>query len=123
MAQNRKIGVPSTTELQNSSNVIWINPYTRDDGTQVKGHWRAKHGSISKDGSTFLAATNTQNIENYDSLNRGIDVQEPYEIFTDILLSIVKLFIKDSKNSQSFDTLTPVLKNFASKIFGYDIIP
>ena len=45
IAQNRKIGVPSDAELRNSSNVIWINPYKRDDGTPVKGHWRSKSGT------------------------------------------------------------------------------
>ena len=51
MAQNRSIGLPSDSELMNSENVIWVESYTRDDGTEVKGHWRSKpgHGSIRND--------------------------------------------------------------------------
>ena len=45
LAQNRRIGVPSDAELRNSSNVIWVNPYRREDGTEVKGYWRSKSGS------------------------------------------------------------------------------
>ena len=36
MAQNRSIGLPSDSELMNSENVIWVESYTRDDGTEVR---------------------------------------------------------------------------------------
>lgn len=45
LAQNRAIGTPDVTELANSSNVIWVESYTRDDGTKVEGHWRSKPDS------------------------------------------------------------------------------
>jgi len=41
LAQNRQIGIPEVSELQSSDNVIWIDSYTRDDGTKVEGHWRS----------------------------------------------------------------------------------
>ena len=44
VAQHEVLGLPDEKELKNSSNVIWIDEYTRDDGTKVSGHWRSKPG-------------------------------------------------------------------------------
>ena len=44
IAQHEVLGLPDESELKNSSNVIWIEEYTRDDGTKVSGHWRSKPG-------------------------------------------------------------------------------
>ena len=41
-AQYRVIGVPSEEALKASSNVVWVDEYTRADGTKVSGHWRSK---------------------------------------------------------------------------------
>ena len=35
------IGIPTNSELQ-SSGVIYVAPYTRSDGVQVKGHYRSR---------------------------------------------------------------------------------
>lgn len=40
--QLNKIGIPSNSELKNSSDVIYVKEYTRDDGTKVKSHYRSK---------------------------------------------------------------------------------
>ena len=45
LAQNRAIGVPKESELRGSENVVYVHEYTREDGTQVKAHWRSKSGS------------------------------------------------------------------------------
>ena len=42
LGQKRTIGIPKVNELKVSSNTIWIDEYTRDDGTRVCGHWRSK---------------------------------------------------------------------------------
>lgn len=42
VSQYRQIGFPSEKEMQNSSNVVYVNEYTRADGTHVKAHWRSK---------------------------------------------------------------------------------
>ena len=41
MAQHRAIGVPSEAELQASPNVVYVHAYVKDDGTQVRAHWRS----------------------------------------------------------------------------------
>jgi len=47
MAQHNSIGIPSEGELQSSPNTVWVDAYTRDDGTEVRGHWRSKPESNS----------------------------------------------------------------------------
>ena len=42
VSQYKVLGLPNESELKSSSNVIWIEEYTRDDGTKVSGHWRSK---------------------------------------------------------------------------------
>jgi len=46
MAQHNSIGIPSEGELQSSPNAVWVEAYTRDDGTEVKAHWRSKPDGI-----------------------------------------------------------------------------
>ena len=42
LGQFRVLGVPREEELQSSENVVYVEAYTRDDGTEVKAHYRSK---------------------------------------------------------------------------------
>ena len=42
MEQWGKIGIPTNAELHNSSDTVYVAPYTRQDGTKVKGYYRSK---------------------------------------------------------------------------------
>ena len=37
-----KIGIPSNAQMNSASGAVYIAPYTRSDGTQVKGHYRSR---------------------------------------------------------------------------------
>ena len=41
-AQLGTIGIPSNNELQNSSGAVYVEGYTRADGTKVKGYYRSR---------------------------------------------------------------------------------
>ena len=41
-AQDRTIGIPYNEELQSSPNTVYVDSYTRADGTPVQAHWRSK---------------------------------------------------------------------------------
>ena len=42
MAQLSSIGIPTTESLKNNSKgTVYVEAYTRSDGTQVKGHFRS----------------------------------------------------------------------------------
>lgn len=43
--QMAEVGVPSEAQLAASSDVIYVRAYTRDDGTKVRAHYRARRGS------------------------------------------------------------------------------
>ena len=59
LAQNKVLGIPNERELSSSSNVVYVHPYTRDDGTEVKAHWRSKPNK----GSSEYNDVNTQNVK------------------------------------------------------------
>ena len=46
MAQLNSIGVPSNSDMEletiTTGGVVYVHPYTRSDGTEVKGHYRSK---------------------------------------------------------------------------------
>ena len=44
-AQYRVLGLPDEKELADSDNVVHVNAYTKEDGTEVKAHWRSKPNS------------------------------------------------------------------------------
>ena len=45
LGQYRVLGVPTEKELQGSDNVVHVEAYTREDGTEVKAHYRSKPNS------------------------------------------------------------------------------
>jgi len=47
LSQYRVLGVPKEKELQGSDNVVHVEAYTRDDGTEVKAHWRSKPDGVA----------------------------------------------------------------------------
>lgn len=61
LAQNREIGIPTSDELHKSSNVIWIENYTKNDGTEVKGHWRSLPDGKYTGAASNIETNNTQN--------------------------------------------------------------
>ena len=53
MAQHSQIGIPSEKELQASDNVVYVQAYTREDGTEVKAHYRSKPDGIENNNLSF----------------------------------------------------------------------
>ena len=45
IAQLKSIGIPTGGELEASSifggGTVYVRPYTREDGTEVRGYWRS----------------------------------------------------------------------------------
>ena len=64
LSQYRVLGVPTESELQDSDNVVYVQAYTREDGTEVKAHYRSKpDGSES---NNFSHGTPTGGAANYE---------------------------------------------------------
>ena len=47
LSQYRVLGIPTEQELKGSENVVHVESYTREDGTEVKAHYRSKPNSGS----------------------------------------------------------------------------
>lgn len=42
MQQLKSVGIPANQQIQTNPNVVFVQPYTRADGTEVKGYYKAK---------------------------------------------------------------------------------
>ena len=69
VAQHEVLGLPDEEELRSSSNVIWIDEYTRDDGTKVSGYWRSKPGEGGNAVDTNKQEMEEDNEEKVDDFN------------------------------------------------------
>ncbi len=72
IAQHKVLGLPSEEELKSSSNVIWIEEYTRDDGTKVKGHRRSKPngGTTSNENAKSNEEHDINNTKDVKKMNK-----------------------------------------------------
>ena len=131
MAQNRSIGLPSDRELMNSENVVWVESYTRDDGTEVKAHYRSKpgHGSIGDEntGGIFDSAITYP----FDEKSKKDDVLEDYDLAGDedenpvvawvnIALEIAKVLFKDTEVGKVLETISPLAQIILPMILEED---
>jgi len=69
-SQYRQIGLPTNSELNSSPNAVYVNAYTRDDGTQVSAHWRSKpEGRVNGVNSSPIPEQIQSgiNVPNYDN--------------------------------------------------------
>ncbi len=41
-AQMNSIGIPTNNDMQNSGGTVYVAPYTRSDGVEVRGHYRSR---------------------------------------------------------------------------------
>ena len=70
MSQYNLIGIPSEGELKSSPNAVWVEAYTREDGTEVKAHYRSK-----PDGAGVNDAINYKEYNNITKQDKGKENQ------------------------------------------------
>ena len=44
--QMANLGIPRESELTGNSDVVYVHAYTRDDGTEVRAHYRSKPDGV-----------------------------------------------------------------------------
>ena len=115
VAQDDRIGVPSDMELRNSENVIWVEEYRRDDGTEVKGHWRSKPGR----GSIVSTQEDDYGIieENPKTSDDIMDKSED-EQWVDFGMDITDIIFGDSKIAPLITLLAPLIRFLLGKFFS-----
>ena len=75
-AQDRTIGIPYNEELQSSPNTVYVDSYTRADGTPVQAHWRSKsdgQGAFEQK-QTTPNYTNSQPINTASFVDKGLNL-------------------------------------------------
>ena len=79
-AQDRTIGIPYNEELQSSPNTVYVDSYTRADGTPVQAHWRSK----SDGQGAFEQMQTTPYYTNSQPINSAIFVDDTLNMPTSI---------------------------------------
>ena len=75
MSQYNSIGIPSEGELKSSPNAVWVEPYTRDDGTSVRGYWRSRPEGESNtpESDYILPKNNDWNFVDFEDFDEYLD--------------------------------------------------
>ena len=87
--QMANLGVPRRYQLAGNDDVIYVHAYTRADGTQVKAHYRSKHGNLTG----AAAGTNNQTYSTDPFLKGGIeynDIQKQNDINSSIIDNVIE---------------------------------
>ena len=100
IAQHKVLGLPDEKELAGSENVVHVEAYTREDGTEVKAHWRSKPGEgVANSGNT------TSNKQKEDGILTGgaarIDRDKEPKRIEDLPKNNDEFFEKERNNPQS----------------------
>jgi len=108
--QKATLGIPRNNQLNVNPDVIFVQSYTRADGTEVKSHYRSKNG-----GSTTGAAANTKNNNNtilYGSVSND-DINISGNAISDYLLGMFNDYksIEDPLNTAAY-TFGSFLTNY-----------
>ena len=93
LSQYRVLGVSTESELRNSDNVVYVQAYTKEDGTEVKAHWRSKPDGVennnlsinssAQSGKSTGGASELENDLKYSDITTGepiVDVSTPEKI-------------------------------------------
>ena len=72
--QLQNLGVPKRNQLNGNPDVIYVNSYTKADGTEVKAHYRSKNGSSMTGAAANLSGVDKEfdrplniQVKNYDT--------------------------------------------------------
>ena len=86
--QLQNLGVPRRNQLSGNPDVIYVNSYTKADGTQVKAHYRSKNGSSMTGAAANLSGVDKEfdrplniQVKNYDT---GIPNLSNYSYYNDL---------------------------------------
>ena len=93
--QLKSIGIPTNSQLGNSSDVVYVSAYTRKDGTEVRAYYRSKGGR-----TTFLPQDDEGNNKSDNPTNQDKKaedfMQNPlYSILDSIFNPSSEIFIPD----------------------------
>ena len=70
--QMENLGIPRESDLSGNPDVVYVHAYTRDDGTEVRAHYRSKPDGVG--GNNYEhSGTNTGAAEDINHIDDGFD--------------------------------------------------
>ena len=104
-AQDRTIGIPYNEELQSSPNTVYVDSYTRADGTPVQAHWRSK----SDGQGAFEQKQTTPNYTNSQPINTASFVDDTLNMPTSINDNVqIQRPLQGQQQGQNYQNPMPV---------------
>lgn len=79
--QINKLGIPRRNQLNENPDVVYVHTYTKDNGTEVKAHFRSKSGASINSTITNMKNSSTNNSVLYGSVNKNDNNLKRKEIF------------------------------------------
>ena len=72
--QMTNLGIPRESELTGNPDVVYVHAYTRDDGTEVKAHYRSKPDGVGSNNYKMdgVATGGASNVDNFNIENSEI---------------------------------------------------
>ena len=72
--QIETLGIPRRGDLAESSDVVYVHSYTRDDGTKVKAHYRSKPDGVGSNNYQMdgVKTGGASNVDNFNIENSGL---------------------------------------------------
>ena len=73
--QLENLGVPRRGDLAGNSDVVYVHSYTRDDGTEVRAHYRSKPDGVVGNNYQMdgVATGGVSNVDNFNIENSGLN--------------------------------------------------
>ena len=74
--QMANLGMPRRYQLAGNDDVIYVHAYTRNDGTQVKAHYRSKHGHLTGAAANIEKSSNPQKADFSEYAKNSWNIQK-----------------------------------------------
>ena len=104
--QLQNLGIPRQNQLNGNPDVVYVNSYTKANGTKVKAHYRSRNGISTTGGAAHLTGTDKEfdrllNVQ-IKNFNTGIPNLSNYSYYNDLnskLEQEVGNFLRANTNS------------------------
>ncbi|MBR2524926.1 hypothetical protein IKE67_00520 [bacterium] len=109
--QLTNIGVPTNKELMNSENVVYVKAYKKDDGTNVKAHYRSKPDNKLTNNLSYIANVpqeNTAEKSNSEIRTKLMRINEEKNKDNPDAKELMRISIVGAKNISKNDKYTVI---------------
>lgn len=125
--QKATLGIPRNNQLDANPDAIFVQSYTRADGTQVKSHYRSRNGDIMTGAAANLSGVDKEfdrplnlQIKNFDTRIPNYKNYEYYNNLSDKLDHEVGDFLENNTNAPQIYS-NDIRHQFVSAIFARNL--